>query len=162
MQRCGQAESPCERIRLHHHQRGTEGPWDGVVSWSTVKIRSWVEVEGSRGCLRNCARAGRKWGRDIPGFLSFLFSRVLLLKPARKPEGKRARVIPLAGSVFWTGQTGMEKGPGKRSRWLSARCKGQSGGRTLGVAPTSKFCIPSPGPSSTSEHGSLCFSREPV
>lgn len=55
-------------------------------------------------------------GKRHPGFSLLSLLPSPLAQPARKPEGKRARVIPLAGSVFWTGQTGMENGPGKRSR----------------------------------------------
>ena len=126
----GQASSP---------PRATEGPWDGVVSWSMVKTRTRAEVEGSRCCPRNCAQARRKQERDIPGFLFFLFSRVLVLKPAKKPEGKRAQVIPLAGSIFWTGQTRMENGLGAEGQVQNPYWRASIASRTL-QGPRPRWC----------------------
>lgn len=54
----------------------------------------------------------------MPGFRSFLCSRLLLLKAAKKPVSKGAQGMLSAGSA-WAGLRRTENGQGKGGKWRS-------------------------------------------
>lgn len=87
-------------------------------------------------------RAGRKRKRH-PRFSPFFLP--VPCSTCQEARGQKSSGDTVGGSVFWTGQTGMENGPGKRSR-----CRTLSEGPALAACALHCCCWEMPLPSAAS------------